>query len=309
MKKYNKEGGEETGRTFQDIKLSKQEKNLIRKNLLNYIKENPVFSFDVMPDRSNSRFVCPWIPEAQNHVLQLYREKESLRLSIACWLKGSLEAEGGAILVSAPENINLLREELKLHGIDTAKHEKDGRLCIVNSANLMSWFMVDGEPNKIIFSSLINTLIRRVRKACGDPKAEVRITGDMVNTLLYAGKPEAAKKIELYWNQIIDKEGVRRLCFYHLDDLASESYEILPDICMGHGQLLPFDDEAKFAKALIEAMNDVLGEKLSRAVWNKFTGQPAVKSRMSSSQSVLLGLQATRPAAVREILVKLKEAL
>jgi hypothetical protein len=85
--------------------------------------------------------------------------------------------------------------------------ERNGQLLFLDAAELLSTFMVDGNPDPKLFKFGIKTLMDRAGHDPSTGQREVRIFGEMVS-LLWPSNRAAAERLEALGNEAIEEYSV-----------------------------------------------------------------------------------------------------
>ena len=75
----------------------------------------------------------------------------------------ALTRGSSAIVIATSAHIDGLTHKLKSQGIDVARAKAESRYIALEASNILSKFMVDGLPNRVLFSEAIGQVIC----ACG----------------------------------------------------------------------------------------------------------------------------------------------
>ena len=250
-------------------------------------------------------------PGSERHLVQLYREPSFLANAVAGWALPALERGGCAILIGVPANTALVFARLQEEGIDVDAVREEGRLVVVDASWLLAQFMAGRSPDAERFKAHVVAILDAAREARRVPDAEIRAWGEMVNLLWQNGNAPAAQALETMWNEVIDAQpGLRLLCSYALDNLDPGTHAgALHDVCAGHSQLIPEEDEARFEIALGDALVDVFGEQEAGIVRTLFARQRRMPITMPPAEAVLVALHETQPEVAKRVLSSTKANL
>jgi hypothetical protein len=132
------------------------------------------------------------------------------------------------------------------------------------------------------FDESFSDLLDRIQ---GRRNRPARVFGEMVDLLCRRGDANAADELERRWNDLARQRRFSLLCGYRLDVFEQETQlGILPDICRSHSHVLPARNYARFARAVDEALREVLGPNKAATVY-------VLVSRMSAESHVPLAQQ------------------
>lgn len=101
--------------------------------------------------------------------------------------------------------MELTEQEVKIPAV-----LKNGSYVIMDAAETLGQFMVDGLPDKERFYNVIGTLIEKLAHN-GKP---IRAYGEMVALLWKTGNKEAVIQLEQLWNELAEKYKFSLFCAY-----------------------------------------------------------------------------------------------
>ncbi len=173
--------------------------------------------------------------EAVTHLAQFYETDEALLQSLHSFIRDGLSAGESCIVVATQQHREGIEGLCRDTGVDLAAACASGRCLLLDAAEILSTFMVDGLPDAARFKQTLEQLIAQV----ADP-SRVRIFGEMVALLWADGKHDAAVRLEALWNQLQELYVFHLYCAYPLhyfdrDDLVQP----LLDICGEHSHIIP----------------------------------------------------------------------
>lgn len=139
-----------------------------------------------------------------------------------------LDSEGAVILIATEAHRHEIKKYLKSDAnIDPL--EASGQLAFLDAGEVMSSFMVYGDPDPRLFKEGIRTLIERARYDAHGRIRDVRVFGEMVD-LLWPENTEAAERVEELGNEIAAEYSIQILCAYSLHGPGRSK---LPDSILG----------------------------------------------------------------------------
>jgi hypothetical protein len=119
-----------------------------------------------------------------------------------------------AIVIATPEHRDAIKQSLSAHYFDVLRLERANDLIIVDAAETLSRFMVDGVPDAVRFK---DAMIPLIELACrGRNDCVIRAYGEMVDVLWQAGQTAAAIRLEMLWNQLAQTHLFALLCGYSM---------------------------------------------------------------------------------------------
>ena len=192
------------------------------------------------------------------HAVQIYRELRELAQSVADFFAVGFDSGAPALLVATGEHRGQLLSALESRGWDVDQLELDGMLVCRDAATVLDAIMRGGYPSSAAFDEVVGGLIDGL--ADEFPGARPRVFGEMVDVLCRRGEDDAAVSLEELWNSLAWSRTFSLLCGYELDVFDRETQATrLPEICRTHSHVKPADDARKLARAVDDALMDVLG--------------------------------------------------
>src|ERR1700730_5731007 len=147
----------------------------------------------------------------------------------------ALSRGSSAIIIATSAHIEGLARKLKSQGIDVAKAKADSRYIALEATDVLSKFMVNGLPDRVLFSDAIGQVIARAAAASLDESRRVVAFGEMVALLWAEGKWEAAIQLEKLWNELAKTYSFSLHCAYPMQGFSrQEMDDSLRKICAEH---------------------------------------------------------------------------
>jgi hypothetical protein len=184
-------------------------------------------SLQFMMTRSDSEFLVHYMrwrsrtailgnPPHQSHVVYSYTDDRHLVDTVGFYTTSGLDRHGAVILIATESHRSAIKRYLKSDG-NVEVLEASGQLSFLDAAEVMSTFMVDGNPDPKLFKAGIRTLIEQAsRDERTGRHREVRIFGEMVS-LLWPINTRAAERLEELGNEVLAEYSVQILCAYSLN--------------------------------------------------------------------------------------------
>ena len=170
------------------------------------------------------------------HFVQFYETDTFLLNSVSGFLGAGLGAGNAAIMVGTQSHRDGLELALQTHGLDLSGLRASGQLVILDAAETLAKFMLNGSPDPVLFREVVGGLI--TRSAAG--RQQVRIFGEMVALLWSEGNSAAAIELENLWNELQKTHPFILFCAYSLNGLGGESQcQPLLDVCTTHSRVIP----------------------------------------------------------------------
>jgi hypothetical protein len=143
--------------------------------------------------------------------------------------------EGAAIVVARASHAPAFKEGLRRAGIDVEAAESAGRLSVLDAAETLAKFVVDGWPDAAAFEAVVGSVIRRAVSS-GRP---VRVYGEMVDLLWDEGHVMGAIELEKLWNGLAEDIPFSLFCAYSGTMVAQpETAAAFAQVCDLHSDVL-----------------------------------------------------------------------
>ncbi len=171
---------------------------------------------------------------AEYHAVRFYESDRSLARIVAEFLHEGFDGGSpGIVVATAGQRAEILRE-LTGRSLDVAELQRSHDLLLLDAAETLSAFMIDGKPDARKFMDQLCQVIERVRR--GRTNCTVRIFGQMVDVLWQRAERAAAIRLEVLWNQLAQTEAFSLLCGYTMGNFYKDaSFE---DICGQHSHIV-----------------------------------------------------------------------
>src|ERR1700682_2934981 len=135
--------------------------------------------------------------------------------------------------------------------------QHDGQLLLLDAAEVLTKFMLDGLPDATLFRMSVGEIVERM-KSKGNRK--VRVFGEMVDLLWRSNQP-AAISLEQMWSELIASSDLSLFCAYS----TSYVHESFPDaLRTPHSHII--------TSAMVESSGDaIVGHTLDQRIvyWNR----------------------------------------
>jgi hypothetical protein len=175
------------------------------------------------------------------HAVRFYDNDKSLAQIVAGFLSDGLALGEPGIVVATPAQRAAILRELVAKGLDVVRLQRSDDLVLLDAAETLSTFMIDGNPDAARFNDGMCDVIKR---ACGArPNCTVRIFGQMVDILWQQGAHQAAIRLEILWNQLANTEVFSLLCGYAMGHFYKEAN--LDEVCAHHSHTIGADGRAR----------------------------------------------------------------
>jgi signal transduction histidine kinase len=182
------------------------------------------------------------IPDTHTgHSVQFYADDSFLLDGLSRFIGTALGAGDAAIVIATSAHRELLERRLQARGLSTAKSIRQGRYIVLDAAETLQKFMVEGFPDAVRFRELLSSFVVRARAAV-EPGARVVAFGEMVALLWEDGKYDAAIRLEQLWNELGKEHSFFLHCAYPIKSFAHDHHsEPFLKICSEHSDVIPSD--------------------------------------------------------------------
>ena len=153
-----------------------------------------------------------------NHVVNFYDDDDDVIAEVANYVAQGLRQGEAAVIVATRAHRNALDAGLFRHGIDSSRARESEQYHCLDAADTLSTFMVNGEPERGRFTSVIGGLIARAAKG----ERHVRVFGEMVALLWETGNVSGAIELESLWNELAQDHQFSLYCAYPLSSLLED---------------------------------------------------------------------------------------
>jgi len=179
--------------------------------------------------------------DGRSHVVQFYREDDSLLDSLTRFAGGALAAGDSAVVVASRAHRDAVTRRLKASGLDMAGAAREGRYVSMDVTETLSKLMSNGRPDAVGFAERIVPIVEVASAA--SKTGTVAIFGEMVALLWAEGRAEAAIELEKMWNDLRQTRSFSLLCAYPIGGFNRTEYEeSFLRICAEHSHLIPMEE-------------------------------------------------------------------
>jgi len=177
--------------------------------------------------------------DRDGHIVQLYTDDRFLIDVLSRFVGGALAVGDAAIVVATPSHQSELAKRLSATGLDAAKAAAQGRYVVLDAAEVLQAFMVNGAVDEKRFKDTVGSVLGRVRSAI-DKDARIAVFGEMVALLFAEGKSQQAIRVEQLWNDLGNIHSFSLLCAYPITGFNNGNHiEPFLRICAQHSSVVP----------------------------------------------------------------------
>jgi signal transduction histidine kinase len=170
------------------------------------------------------------------HVVQLYETDTFLLRALSEFISTGLAAGDACIVVATLAHRSELEERLLATGLDVAAARASGQYVVLDAAETLATFMVDGSPEPDRFAEVLGRTIARA----AEKRRQVRIFGEMVALLWAERQYDAALRLEAFWNDLHATYAFVLFCAYPMQGFGGEALaQRLTEVCATHARVIP----------------------------------------------------------------------
>ena len=213
-------------------------------------------------------FVAPvsQIPEAHTgHSVQFYADDSFLLDGLSRFIGTALGVGDAAIVVATQAHREALERRLQARGLSTAKAIRQGRYIVLDAAETLQKFMMEGFPDAVRFREVLSNVVVSARGAVGTG-ARVVAFGEMVSLLWEDGKYDAAIRLEQLWNKLGKAHSFFLHCAYPIKSFSHDHHsEPFLKICSEHSDVIPSDSYTSLGTQAEQRRNIALLQQKEQA--------------------------------------------
>ena len=170
------------------------------------------------------------------HAVKFYGSQESLCRLVAEFLAEGLITQQPALIIATPEHRTGVVNELRTRHFDIDGLVKSGDLVVLDAAELLASFMVDGMPDEHRF---MREMLGMIEQVCRGRDCVLRVYGEMVDVLWKEQRDVAAIRLEMLWNKLAASKKFSLLCGYAMGSFYKDAQ--LKDIHRQHTHVFSGD--------------------------------------------------------------------
>ena len=182
-----------------------------------------------------------WCHHADHqHGVQFYSQDKFLLEELSNYIGNALRVGDAAVVVATEPHRNGLLRWLTAQALDVAALIEQGRMVVVDAAQVLATFMEVEWPNEERFDDVVGGILAKALASAGSAQPRVAVFGEMVALLWAEGKPEAAIRLEQLWNGLARTKSFSLYCAYPLNCFdREEDAELLVRVCNEHSAVIP----------------------------------------------------------------------
>jgi Signal transduction histidine kinase len=170
------------------------------------------------------------------HFVQFYETDNFLLDSLNGFIGKGISAGDACIVVATEAHREGLETRLRDSGLDVDAARSSGQFISLDAGETLSSFMIDGQPDAVLFRKVVGDLITRASLG----RSRVRIFGEMVALLWAEHKQDAAIHLERLWNDLGETHPFLLFCAYSMNGFNGDVHAApLVDVCTTHTRVIP----------------------------------------------------------------------
>jgi hypothetical protein len=147
---------------------------------------------------------------SHDHLVTFSSSDAELEETVSNYLLGATQAGGVAVVVATLPHRQQIEQRLALAGLDPGAARAGGSLVMLDAAETLDRFVVNGYPDPAAFYEVISPQLKRASRR----HRQVRVFGEMVSLLWESGQFSAALDLEALWNGLARQYRFSLLCAY-----------------------------------------------------------------------------------------------
>ena len=174
------------------------------------------------------------------HSVHFYDDDSYFLDSLTTLIATALVEGDSAVIIATQEHRDGLARRLKARGLDFEAVVKKGRYNVLDAAETLSRFMVQGAPDAARFSGYMGYFLSSART---QRSPHLFLFGEMVALLSSEGNIDAAIKLEQLWNDLAKTHAFDLHCAYSMKNFDGGGHShAFRSICAEHSQVTPTED-------------------------------------------------------------------
>lgn len=179
-----------------------------------------------------------------DHFVQFYDADGFLLNSLSGFIGSALTSGDGAVVVATESHRKGLDELLRANGVDVEGARSGGRYLVLDAADTLAQFMVDGSPERERFHEVVGKVIAGLVQGT----SRVRAFGEMVGLLWAQGNHSGAIRLEELWNELRQEHSFSLFCAYPMNGFDGEKFiEPYGNVCGVHSRVIPSESYANIS--------------------------------------------------------------
>jgi len=197
------------------------------------------------------------------HFAQLHANAGGLAEAVSVFLEAGLRRDQCVVVIATRVHANLLVTRLEQARLHPAALRASGQLLLLEPDAMLAKFMREGMPHWSEFRVALSEVFERAA-AVG---SQTRIYSELTSVLWHQSRPNAAIRLEEFWNALARLSSFSLYCSYLLDPHCEHSYAgPVEEIGRTHTDILGTVEDERFGVALDVASREVFGIAVSQMI-------------------------------------------
>jgi PAS domain S-box-containing protein len=169
------------------------------------------------------------------HIVHFYSDDKVLVREVTRIMSTALNQGEPAIAIATPSHCEQVTQALEREVRNFPRATAEGWCVMLNAAETLSRFMVNGMPHPERFTDVLTPVIVRASLASPNPQNRITAFGEMVSLLCAQGNPEAAVRLEQLWNMLARTHSLSVYCAYPAQTFfRPEGRDLFLQVCAEH---------------------------------------------------------------------------
>ena len=240
--------------------------------------------------------------ESCGHTVQFYAEDQALINALTGLIADALRSGSAAIVIATRPHREALNLELQARGLDTMATAWHGHFILLDAAETLAKFSVDGWPDAALFTELMGGYVAQAKAAAPGGNSRVVAFGEMVSLLWTQGKSEAALRLEQLWNDLAKIHSFDLRCGYPIASFArEEDGEPFLKICAEHSAVIPSESYTELTTEAERLRNISQLQQKARALETEKAQRKNVQKSLQLRESELADILENAVEGVQQV--------
>jgi PAS domain S-box-containing protein len=172
----------------------------------------------------------------REHFVQFYETDAYLVDSVSGFVNAALAKGDASVVIATMDHRLALQRKLVSWGTNVAEAIEAGRYVVLDAADMLGKFMIEGLPDQQQFNETIGGVMAQLSEG----GRRVHAFGEMVALLWADGNSEAAIRLEELWNELGKSHRFALLCAYPIAGFDQQDHSApFGGICDCHTRVIP----------------------------------------------------------------------
>ncbi len=236
-----------------------------------------------------------------DHAVRFYGADGPFLDSLTQSVTYALEAGDAVIVIATQVHRDGLLQRLRTAGANFTVAIEKGRFVLLDAAETLRKFLLQGWPDATCFAEVIGSAISRARAAAEGDNPGVFAFGEMVALLWGEGKSGAAIRLEQLWNGLIATHSFSLHCAYPMRAFEREEHgELFLKICAEHSVVIPDETYMALASEEERRRNISYLQQQARALESEKAERQQAEKALRRREMELAELLENAPEAVQQ---------